>query len=441
MACKIGIISLGCAKNLVNSEQMMYLLTDAGYNVSGDLAGADVVVVNTCAFIESAKAEAIETILEMGKMKSEGNIKRLVVAGCLPERYRGDVLEQMPEIDAIVGAGSFDGIVDAVDSILNDGEKIELFGDINARVSETKRIITTSAAWAYLKIAEGCDNRCSYCVIPDIRGHFRSRPLNNVINEAKELASGGVKELIIVAQDVSRYGLDLYGKRRLPELLKELCKINALKWIRLHYLYPDEINEELVDVIAKNDKILKYLDIPIQHISDKILRKMNRRGSGAEITSLFESLREDIPGVVIRTSIIAGLPGETEKEFEELCSFLRKMKIERAGVFVYSPEEGTPAAKMKRPDTDIAERRAATLADIQALVMDEYNKKRVGSVTTVLIEGISEDKYYGRSYAESPEVDGYITIEGKDMKPGEFVDVLITDAQDGELQAIVVKKQ
>ena len=431
-AKKIGIVSLGCAKNLVNSEQMMFLLDRAGFGLTGETEGVDAVIVNTCAFIESAKMEAIETIIGLGKAKEEGRIGKIIVAGCLPQRYRDEIMTEMPEIDAVIGAGSFEDIVVAMKAAMAGKEKPALFGDIDAPVSETGRMITTSPAWTYLKIAEGCDNRCAYCVIPDIRGRFRSRPKEGIINEAGGYARSGIKELILVAQDLTRYGLDLYGKKCLSELLKDLCKIDEFKWIRLHYLYPDEIDDELIDVIRESDKIVKYLDIPIQHINDGILRKMNRRGTGDEIRELFRTLRGRIPGVVLRTSIIVGLPGEGEKEFEELCGFLREAKIERAGVFAYSPEEGTAAALMKRPDSDVAARRAELVTDIQSQIMDGFNESRIGSVASVLIEGREKGRFYGRSYAESPDVDGYITATGNCISPGEFVNVRITGVKNGE---------
>ena len=438
MIGRIGMISLGCAKNLVNSEQMMYLLKEAGFEVTGETGDADAVVVNTCCFIESAKIEAIQTILELGNKKKEGGIGKIIVAGCLAERYKDEILTEMPEIDAVVGVGSFDDIVSAVESVLTKNTKTALFGDANAPVSETGRIITTSPVWEYLKIAEGCDNRCAYCVIPDIRGRFRSRPIGNVMDEARNLAERGIKELIIVAQDVTRYGLDLYNKRSLSELLKELAAIDAIKWIRLHYLYPDEIDEELIDVIVKNDKILKYLDIPIQHINSKILRNMRRRCTGDGIRALFKQLRERIPGVVLRTSIIVGLPGEGADEFEELGEFLREAKIERAGVFEYSPEEGTLAAQMDRPDSDVAAHRADVIIDIQSHIADEFNNSRIGSITTVLTEGYDGEGYYGRSYAESPDVDGRITIVGDNIPLNEFIDVQIIGAEGGELRGVRV---
>jgi ribosomal protein S12 methylthiotransferase len=432
MTAKVGIISLGCAKNLVNTEQMMFLLGEAGYEVTGDIEDARAVIVNTCGFIESAKMEAIETILELGRAKDEGRIGKIIVAGCLPERYKNEIISELPEIDGIVGAGAFDNIVEILKLTLCDKEKPALFGDINSQVSETDRIITTSPSWAYLKIAEGCDNLCTYCVIPGIRGRYRSRPMNRIIDEANKLANRGIKELIIVAQDVTRYGLDLYGKRKLTDLLKALCDIDSLKWIRLHYLYPDEIDEELIDVIAKSGKILKYLDIPIQHINDEILGKMNRRGTGDEIRGLLRRLRERIEGVVLRTSIIAGLPGEGEEEFVELCEFLREAKIERAGVFPYSPEEGTAAALMDRPDSEKALRRAELLTDIQSLIMDKFNESRIGSEVIVLVEGYDGGQYYGRSFAESPDVDGYITVRGDGIAVNEFIDIRITGIENGE---------
>ena len=430
---KVGIVSLGCAKNLVNTEQMMFLLNKAGFVVTGETTGADVVIVNTCGFIESAKMEAIETILELGSEKDQGKIGKIIVTGCLAQRYKSEMLAELPEVDGVVGVGSFEDIVSAVRSALRDTTRPELFGDINAPVSETGRILTTSPAWAYLKIAEGCDNRCAYCAIPDIRGRFRSRPIGRVIDEARDLAGRGIKELIIVAQDVTRYGLDLYGKRRLPDLLKGLCGIDALKWIRLHYLYPDEIEDELIEVIAKYDKIVKYLDIPIQHINDGILKKMNRRGTGSEIRTLLQRLREQIPGVVLRTSIIAALPGEGDMEFEELCGFLMEAKLERAGVFQYSPEEGTAAALMEAPDADTAKLRAERLTDMQSRIMDAHNESRIGSIATVLVEGCEDGRFYGRSFAESPDIDGYISIRGNGVTAGEFIDVLITGVENGEL--------
>ena len=439
----IGIISLGCSKNRINTEQMMFLLSRAGYSISGETDGADVVLLNTCGFIESAKAEAVETILELAAAKEEGRIGKIVVAGCLPQRHKEDILNELPEIDAVAGTGSFDDIVSVVDSLKS------IFNDINAPVSETPRIISTSPLWAYLKIAEGCDNRCAYCCIPDIRGRFRSRPMENIVKEAKKLVDMGVRELILVAQDLTRYGFDLYGKRSLLDLLVELSEIEDIKWIRLHYIYPDEIDDELIDFIGKSGKILKYLDIPLQHINDSVLERMNRRGTRNDIEGLITRLRERIPGVVLRTSLITGLPGEGEEEFEELCEFLSDIKIERVGVFTYSPEEGTPAALMERPSKAVAEQRAERLLNIQSEIMQKWNESRVGSVVTVLVEdleAIEKPGYYlARSYAESPEIDGYIYIKGLNMKTDvfatlesspclpKFMEVRITGLENGEL--------
>lgn len=435
MTYKVAIISLGCAKNLVNSEQMLCLLSDAGMEIVPQAEGADAAIVNTCGFIDSAKMEAIDTILALGEMKEQGKLSRIIVTGCLSERYKEQLLEEMPEIDAVVGTGSYAEIVGILKETLKGDSKITAFGDIDAPVDEIGRVISTGGAYAYIKIAEGCDNRCSYCVIPYLRGKFRSRTMENIIEEAKALAEMGIKELIVVAQDITRYGIDLYGKRILAELLEKLCEIEGFKWIRLHYLYPDEIDDELIDVIARNDKILKYLDIPIQHISDRILKLMNRRGTGDEIRELFTKLRERIPGVVLRTSLITGLPGEGEAEYGELCEFLREYRIERAGVFPYSPEEGTPAATMERVDEDTAVSRAEKIMELQYEVMADFDATRIGTETEVLCEGYDEDMdcYFGRSYAESPDIDGRILFTGDDISIDGFYKVKITDEDDGEL--------
>ena len=428
---KIGMVSLGCAKNLVNSEQMLYLLREADFEIVAEAENADAVIVNTCGFIESAKAEAIDSVLELAEMKKSGELGKIIVAGCMAQRYKNEILDEIPEVDAVFGTGSYSDVVEIVNLTL-DGMRVSVFGDIDTGDLETKRIVSTPPAWAYLKIAEGCDNRCAYCAIPDIRGKFRSRPLDKVIDEARQLAENGVRELIIVAQDITRYGLDLYGKRTLAELLTELCKIDGLKWIRLHYLYPDEIDAQLISVIASNDKIIKYLDIPLQHINDSILKKMRRRGTGAEIRALLKNIRENIPGVVLRTSLITGLPGEDDAEFEELCDFLREAKIERVGVFAFSPEEGTDAANMERVDTDTAQKRAELIMQLQSGIMDDFNESRIGQVITVLCEEFDGQYYHGRSFSESPDIDGYILFSGAEISIGQFVDVRITGVIDGE---------
>lgn len=434
MAETVAMVSLGCAKNLVNGEQMLKLLLDAGYRISDNADGADVLIVNTCAFIESAKQEAIDTILEFAELKKEGRLRCLIVTGCLSERYRDELVQEIPEVDGILGTGSYDEIVSAVSAVLR-GERASYFGDIHAPVSEADRVVTTGPGWAYLKIAEGCDNHCAYCVIPSIRGRYRSRPIDRILREAEDLASIGVKELIVVAQDITRYGLDLYGQPRLAELVRRLCEIDGLHWIRLHYLYPDMLTDELIDVIAHEPKVVKYLDIPIQHINDEILRRMNRRGTGAEIEALLKKLRERIPGLVIRTSLITGLPGEGDAEFEELCSFLRRAKLERAGVFAYSPEEGTPAFDMPRPDTETAERRAELATDLQSRIIDEFNEARLGTELEVLAESWDRfaECWAGRSYADSPDVDGKVFFTGEHIEAGEFYRVTITDILGGDL--------
>lgn len=436
MAEKVCLISLGCAKNLINSEQMLALLLQAGYEITDDYENADVGIVNTCGFIDSAKMEAIENILKLGAAKASGGLKKIIVTGCLAQRYKDELLEEMPEVDAVLGVGNYDDIVSAVQRVISDDRKFSMYGSINIPVEETARMVSTGPGWAYVKIAEGCDNRCAFCIIPYLRGKYRSRPMENIIQEVKRLAASGVKELIVVAQDITRYGLDIYGKRSLSELLRELCKIEGIEWIRLHYLYPDEFDDELIEVLASEKKILKYLDIPIQHIDDRILKTMNRRGTGSEIIELLKQLRKEIPGVVIRTSIISGLPGEGEEEFEKLCNFLREAKIERAGVFPYSPEDGTPAAKMDRPDEETANQRAEHILEIQADIMAKFNESRLGTEETVICEGFDQEYqcYYGRSYAESPDIDGRILFSGSsDITPGQFVRVRLEEDWDGDL--------
>lgn len=437
MSYRIAMISLGCAKNLVNSEQMLWRLCEAGHTISPDVDGADAVIINTCGFIESAKSEAIDNILEMAQLKKEGRVKRIIVTGCLSERYRDEVLAELPEIDALCGVSNYGDIDAIVEKAMQapEGCPVTSFGDKNAPIEELDRIVTTGPGWAYLRIAEGCSNRCAFCVIPDIRGRYRSRRPESVLEEARALAQAGVKELIVIAQDITRYGLDLEPKCSLAQLVRELCRIDGIEWVRLHYLYPDLFTDELIDVIASEPKVVKYLDIPIQHINNDILRRMNRRGTGDQIRELFAQLRDRIPDLVIRTSLIAGLPGETQAEFEQLCGFLREAKLERAGVFPFSPEEGTPAAAMPdRCSAEEAERRAGLIMDIQAQVMDEFCDRQLGRTLRVLCEGYDRfaELYYGRSWADSPDVDGKVFFTGPAV-PGEFASVKITDILDGDL--------
>ena len=439
MSEKIALISLGCAKNLMNSEQMLFLLSEAGYTLVPTPEEADVAIVNTCGFIDSAKSEAIDTILSLAELKSAGTLRKIIVCGCLPERYREEMRESLPEVDAMVGVGSFGEIVGAVQSVLAE-KPTEFFGDKNAPVDEVGRAVSTGPAWAYVKIAEGCDNRCAFCAIPDIRGHYRSRPMEAILEECRGLAESGVKELIIVAQDITRYGTDLYKKHSLAALCREIAKIDGVEWIRLHYLYPDQFDEELIDTLAGEPKILKYLDIPFQHINDSILKRMNRRGSGTEIRALMKTLRARIPDLVIRTSLITGLPGETEAEFEELCTWLREARIERAGVFAFSPEEGTPAAAMEdRVDAEEAQRRADLVMELQAGIMDDWCAAQVGRTLRVLVQGYDEDVclLWGRSWADSPDIDGRVLFEGE-AEPGTFADIRITAVtEDGDLLGVL----
>ncbi len=433
MEKSFALVSLGCAKNLVNSEQMLYLMSEAGYTLVPEAEGAALVIVNTCGFIDAAKSEAIDTILEMAELKKAGKLGGIIVTGCLSERYKDSIAEELPEIDAVLGVGSFGDIVAAADAVI-EGRRLRRFGDQSAPIDEIPRVVSTGPGWAYLRIAEGCNNFCAFCAIPYIRGRYRSRKMEDIVDEARELAERGVKELIVIAQDITRYGTDLYGKRSLAALCRELAKIEGVEWIRLHYLYPDQFDEELIDELAANDKIVKYLDIPIQHINDGILKAMNRRGTGAEIRALIKTLRERIPGLVLRTSLIAGLPGEGESEFEELCEFLREARIERVGVFPFSPEEGTPAAEMEHVDFDEAQRRADLILELQAGIMDDFCAGFVGKTIRVICEGRDAESgmLYGRSYADSPDIDGQVFFGGRAAE-GEMTDVKINAAEDGIL--------
>ena len=409
---------------------MLALITDAGHTLVSDPAEADAAVVNTCAFIESAQEEAINTILELARWKTEGQLKRLVVTGCLAQRYQDEILQELPEIDAVVGTSSFADIVEALES---EEHGLRRFADRNEPLPELDRLVSTGPGWAYIKIADGCDRRCAYCVIPSIRGRYRSRPVASILDEARALAGSGVKELILVAQDVSRYGRDLRDGTTLCTLLRELVKVEGLEWIRLHYLYPDEISDELIELIAAEPKIVKYLDIPIQHVNDAILKAMRRRETKASICALFDKLRARIPGVVIRTSLIVGLPGEGEAELEELMDFLRRQKLPRAGVFAYSPEEGTAAAAMPdRCSREEAEQRRERVMALQSVIMDEFDAARVGGTERVLCEGRDGLLWCGRSQADSPDVDELVCFSGEG-KPGEFFDVRILSADGGEL--------
>ena len=440
MSVKVGMVSLGCPKNQVDAEHMIYNLRELGYEIITDAALADVVIINTCGFIESAKQEAIDTILEYCTLKQEGRIKGVIVTGCLAERYFKDIRTDLPEVDAVLGLGADELLAVAVEKVMS-GERFDLLGDKYSLIIDARRIVSTET-YAYLKIAEGCDNRCTYCAIPSIRGKLRSRKIESIVDEAKWLAKVGFKEIILVAQDTTVYGLDLYGEPKICELLKELCKIDGLKWIRTLYSYPERITDELIDLIAAEDKLVKYLDIPIQHCCDRILKRMNRRSSNAELRALVKKLREKIPGIVLRTTLIAGFPGETEEEFESLCEFVNEMQFDRLGCFAYSAEEGTPAAKLPdQLDEEEKNRRADIVMQTQMVISDRLNQKRLGEDIEVVVEGWDRygECYYGRSYAEVPEIDGKIFFDSEAPRAvGEYVKVHVTETMDYDLFGEVV---
>ncbi len=434
MNYQVGMISLGCSKNQVDAERMLSLLSENGFTICSDPARCDAIIVNTCGFIEDAKRESIESIFEAAQQK-KGRLKVLAVTGCLAERYQNEFADEVPEADVILGMGSIGEIAASLRCALEKGERVISFREKSDLPLEGERILANEPYFAYLKVAEGCDNRCAFCAIPDIRGHFRSMPMEKVLEEARRLADRGVVELNVVAQDTTRYGQDLYGKLMLPELLRELCKIEKIRWVRLLYCYPDRTTDELIDVIASEPKIVKYLDIPIQHCNDTILKAMNRRDTKADLLALLKKLREKVPGLVLRTSLIAGLPYEDDAAFEELCDFLREVRIERAGVFPFSPEEGTKAALMEHVDMEEAQRRAELAVDVQSDIIDAYNDSILGEEREVLCEGYDSQAqmFYGRSYAESPDIDGRIWFTANsEIAPGSFVNVRLTGTMDGE---------
>ena len=431
MNYKAGIVSLGCAKNQVDAEMLLFSLKQKGFELVDDPAKADAVIVNTCGFIESAKQESIDEIIELGKLKREGKIKAIIVTGCLAERYQNEITKQLYEVDAAVGIGANSKIADIVLDALG-GNKTELFPSKLELPLEGGRIQSTPPYTAYLKIAEGCDNRCTYCAIPLIRGGFRSREPENVIEEARQLAEKGVRELNVIAQDTTRYGEDLFGKPYLAKLLKELCKIEKLRWIRVLYCYPERVTDELIDVMANEEKIVKYIDLPLQHCNAEILKSMNRRGSRESLTALLNKIRDRIPNVVLRTTFISGFPGETEEQFEELCEFAKEIEFDRLGCFPYSQEEDTPAAAFPNQlDEETKQNRADIIMEQQQLIMTRRCEKLVGTTVEVLVEGFDRIAgcWYGRTYADAPEVDGcvFFTTGGKKPSIGSFVNVKITD--------------
>ncbi len=431
MKYKVGIVSLGCAKNQVDAEMLLAKLNENHFEIVEDVAFSDAAIINTCSFIEPAKQESIEEILELAKLKDEGKIKCLIVTGCLAERYKDDVMKELPEVDAVVGIGANDLIAEIITKALL-GEKQNIFPPKENLPLEGKRIQSTPQHLAYLKIAEGCDNHCTYCAIPMIRGKYRSRTIENLVKEAQWLSDGGVRELVVIAQDTTYYGTDIYGKPMLAELLKKLCKIEKLRWIRVLYCYPERITDELIDVIASEDKIVKYLDLPLQHCNRELLRLMNRKGDVEYLTKLLNKLRDRIPGLTLRSTFITGFPGETEEQFEQLARFAKDIRFHRLGCFPYSQEENTPAAKLpdQIPD-DVKQKRAEIIMEQQQLIMEEYAEQSIGNEVEVLVEGF--DKYaecfFGRTCADCPEVDGSIFFTSSGLKPqvGSFVKVRITD--------------
>lgn len=434
---KILFVSLGCDKNLTDTETMLGMLTEKGHQMVDDEADAEVIVINTCCFIHDAKEESIQTILEMAAYKKEGNLKALIVTGCLAQRYQQEILDEIEEVDAVLGTTSYDKIMDVIERAVEGQKSLEL-NDLDALVlPDSKRVITTGGHFAYLKIAEGCDKHCTYCVIPKIRGNFRSVPMERLIQEATSLAEQGVKELILVAQETTLYGKDLYGEKSLPRLLKELCKISGLRWIRILYCYPEEITDELIQVMKEEDKICKYLDLPIQHACDDILKRMGRRTSKAQLKAIIEKLRREIPEIALRTTLITGFPGETKEQHEELMEFIDEMEFDRLGVFTYSPEEDTPAAKMEHQIAEeVKEERQAELMELQQEIAFDLAEDMIGREVLVMIEGkvADENAYVGRTYKDAPNVDGLIFVEAdEELMSGDFAKVRVTGAVEYDL--------
>ena len=436
MSIKVGMISLGCSKNQVDAEHMLARLHSEGFELCPKAELCDVVIVNTCGFIEDAKKESIENILEMASLKEEGRVRVIAATGCLAERYREELVKEMPEVDIVLGIGNNDDIIEAIHSALQ-GQKTALFGEKRALSLEGERVLANESFYAYLKVSEGCDNRCSYCAIPLIRGDFRSRRMEDIIVEAKTLAARGVREINVVAQDTTRFGEDNYGSLMLPELLTRLCEIRDLHWVRLLYCYPDRITDELLMVMARETKIVKYMDIPVQHVSERVLKDMNRRGNGDSLRILLGEIRRKVPGIALRTTFITGFPGETEAEFEELCDFVKEIRFERLGCFAYSKEEDTPAALMAdQIDDEIKRRRADIVMEIQMGIASELGEGQIGRELEVLCEGYDRraKAWYGRSYMDAPDIDTKVFFTGKiKVEPGEFVQIKIKDTLDYDL--------
>ncbi len=437
MLKKVSLASLGCSKNLVDAEHMLGILSEHGFEIVENEEDADVIIVNTCTFIESAKNESIECILELSQYKNSGNCKALIVTGCMAQRYKEQILSEMPEVDAVIGTNEYDKIADVIAELDNDKTDILWCGAGCPDEQNMPRIRTTPSYTAYLKIAEGCDNHCTYCVIPSIRGRYKSRKIEDIVSEAEKLVSDGVRELVVIAQDTTAYGKDIYGEFCLPKLLKKLCSIEKAEWVRVHYCYPELMTDELIEVFKTEPKLCNYFDIPIQHCSDKILKRMGRRTNKAQIIGLIEKIRREIPNAAIRTSLIAGFPGESESDFEELCDFVREVRFERLGVFAYSREEDTPAYGFDNQiDEDEKERRRDLIMMIQSEIAEEQNAKKINSVVRVLVEGKDEiiKSFYGRTYADSEEIDGKVFFKSdRNPLPGEFVNVKVEQTMEYDL--------
>lgn len=433
----ILFISLGCDKNLVDTEVMLGMLASRGYQMVEEETQADVIVINTCCFVHDAKEESIQNILEMAEYKKEGRLKALIVTGCLAQRYRQEILDEIPEVDAVLGTTAYDKILDAIDEALKGHHTLTLADTDLLPEVETKRLVTTGGHFAYLKIAEGCDKHCTYCIIPKIRGNFRSVPMEQLLSEAEYLAEQGVKELILVAQETTLYGKDLYGEKSLHKLLRELCKISGIRWIRILYCYPEEIYDELIQVMKEEKKICHYLDLPIQHASDRILKRMGRRTTRAQLTATIEKLRKEIPDIVLRTTLITGFPGETEEDHQELMEFVDEMEFDRLGAFTYSPEEGTPAETMEdQIPEEIKEERRDEIMELQQEISLEKGNDRIGQELLVMIEGkvSGESAYIARTYGDAPKVDGYIFVQtGELLMTGDFAKVRVTGALEYDL--------
>lgn len=434
-ALNIGIVSLGCAKNLVDTEAMLGILGHKGFRIVADPQEADVIIVNTCAFIDTAKEESIQTILEMAAYK-EKRCRLLIVSGCMAERYHDEILAELPEVDAVVGTGDYHKIAEVI-ARAYAGEKVVLFGHMNEALPEEVRMLSTPGYMAYIKIADGCDNHCTYCIIPKLRGKYRSRPMEHIVEEAAALAAGGVRELVVIAQDTSRYGIDLYGAYRLPELLRRLCAIDGLHWVRVLYVYPEVITDELIDVFQTEKKLVPYMDIPIQHSDSAVLKRMGRHLTHEQLTELLAKLRRKLPNLVLRTTVIAGFPGETEEQFNALLSFVKEMRFDRLGAFAYSQEEGTPAAQLpdQLPD-EVKAARAEQILAAQAVISDEMQQAKIGTTAEALVEGYDEESlmYFGRTQGDAPEVDNTIYFAAeRELLPGEFVQVEILNADTYEL--------